>query len=76
MAEIKKDLEYIKKSLSDNSVEHKAILEAFEKAMDSKADKEDVKWLKNVVYTVAGTIILALFGIIWWLLQKYLERNI
>lgn len=66
MAEIKKDLNYIKEKLDENTNQHEEIIKAF----NSKADKKEVEDLNTKFWVIFSGFVMILLGIIGFLLKE------
>ena len=77
MAKIYERLDNIVEKIDKNSSEHKDIMNAFIKHVDDaelkfaeKADKQDVKDIRTLVYAIFGTAALLGLGFILWYIQQ------
>jgi hypothetical protein len=68
MAEVKKDLSYIKDEISDLKV-------LVSKAIQDKADKTEVERINKIIWWVATSFILGTLGFIIWLVQEYVKAH-
>lgn len=76
MAEIKTDIKYIKKSIDQNSIEHKDMITSleeyknkFDEALKLKADKTEVDDINNKIMYAMGTIIMLLLTIVGFMVK-------
>jgi hypothetical protein len=76
MAELKTDISYIKKSLVENSEEHKEILKTINDFIIASEARFASKWVERFLIWVAGIIGVAILGgVITLLAQAYLHLN-
>ena len=82
MAEIKKDLEYIKTEMSTNSAEHKIILHTlntFKDELDKKADRKELLEINDKFdkkfWSVAISLVSILLSITAYFIIKWMENH-
>jgi uncharacterized protein (UPF0335 family) len=74
MAELKKDICYIKKGLDSNTFDHAEIKDCIKEVkeeIENLGDKFASKKIEVMVYSIMGFIFITLFGIIGYLLDKF-----
>lgn len=59
MAEFKKDIEYIKKSLDKNDTQHEEIIKTIKEQVECYVSVSEFKPIRIIVYGMVGFILLA-----------------
>jgi len=68
IASMKKDIEYIKKGMEDNTEDHKKIFTKIDKFIESAERRYASKWVESLLVwgggVMGGAILLSLIGLI------------